>query len=947
MLLTEEGYVDLSASTPAYYYYLKDHQGNNRVVLSSGGTAVEVSHYYPFGGVFASTGNVQPIFRIKMIDLPRIKGFSCLFATLNNINRKSFYNTNLLMLANLRWFIFTLILCTTTCLSAQTYSGVIVEQESGNPLSGTYVALISNRGLLVSWDFSNDDGSFSITVPENKQVDNIHFSLLGYKKYLLPLTDFPSDGYIKMECEDFHLEEVKVSAQRIVNRNDTLVYSVAGFSQPQDRSIADVIAKMPGMEVSDNGQISFNGKNINKFYIEGLDLMGDRYSLAANNISKKRVKSVEILQNHQPIELLRDKSFSEQAAINLVLEDNSKINLIGSSDLGVGINKYDVLYKNRLLAMLFGKKYQTLSIYKNDNTGYDLFAEINPLTMTDLDKEDVMEDGMVSLLMSNTPDIDRSRYTFNKAHLTATNHLFQLANKTNLRAQVSYYNDVSKRNNSIETEYLFTDTIAQTMYEYNAFQEERDRLDASVNLETNHPNLYIKNDLKGTIDWLSSYSTTVLNNIQRNLSSNPDRFFLSDVLDIKLPFSNDRHISISSINNYNKQPQRLTIYSGEVQRLYYNSFHTHNLVSFRHKLFQMYATYYCGFQGLLQTLKANVGEQTSLKEQKLKLYTPYSGISLYYQNNVVNISADLKFNWKFWLHNTDKESLVYPEIKLRSQYSISGTSSLNLNYQYSNQIQDLRMVYDGDLFTSYRTIVNNAQEFQEDGIHRLSLRYQYSQPIKGLFFSLSASGSSTHKHSAYSTSLYKEDILIKRKQIADYHTNIFLISGRFSKSFNLWKSLLILYGSFMRTENSQFNNKILQSYNVDNYMMSLLFSARPASFFSVEWESLWSQNRMDLSSMNSKVNKLKHVFNMNFPITDYLMLSLNNTFYQSLGICKFSWFADFSIKYTHKKMEFVIDANNILNKSRYNRESISSIQKNYYYYMLRPCDITCKVSFSF
>ena len=60
MLLTEEGYVDLSASTPAYYYYLKDHQGNNRVVLSSGGTAVETNHYYPFGGVFASTGNVQP-----------------------------------------------------------------------------------------------------------------------------------------------------------------------------------------------------------------------------------------------------------------------------------------------------------------------------------------------------------------------------------------------------------------------------------------------------------------------------------------------------------------------------------------------------------------------------------------------------------------------------------------------------------------------------------------------------------------------------------------------------------------------------------------------------------------------------------------------------------------------------------------------------------------------
>ena len=59
-LLTEEGYVDLSVSTPAYYYYLKDHQGNNRVVINSSGTVQETNHYYPFGGVFASTGNVQP-----------------------------------------------------------------------------------------------------------------------------------------------------------------------------------------------------------------------------------------------------------------------------------------------------------------------------------------------------------------------------------------------------------------------------------------------------------------------------------------------------------------------------------------------------------------------------------------------------------------------------------------------------------------------------------------------------------------------------------------------------------------------------------------------------------------------------------------------------------------------------------------------------------------------
>ena len=60
ILLTEEGYVDLTASTPTYYYYLKDHQGNNRVVINSSGAVQETNHYYPFGSVFASTGNVQP-----------------------------------------------------------------------------------------------------------------------------------------------------------------------------------------------------------------------------------------------------------------------------------------------------------------------------------------------------------------------------------------------------------------------------------------------------------------------------------------------------------------------------------------------------------------------------------------------------------------------------------------------------------------------------------------------------------------------------------------------------------------------------------------------------------------------------------------------------------------------------------------------------------------------
>ena len=147
-----------------------------------------------------------------------------------------------------------------------------------------------------------------------------------------------------------------------------------------------------------------------------------------------------------------------------------------------------------------------------------------------------------------------------------------------------------------------------------------------------------------------------------------------------------------------------------------------------------------------------------------------------------------------------------------------------MNYQYSENIQDLRQVYDGDLFTSYRTIINNASVPENNELHRLSLRYQYNQPIKGIFYSLSASVNHTEKHAAHTTVLRDGDVLFRSKQKADYDSKMYLLSTRLSQSFNWWKSLLTLQGSYMKTEDAQFSGEILQDFNIDNYMASISFS---------------------------------------------------------------------------------------------------------------------------
>lgn len=845
----------------------------------------------------------------------------------------------------------TALFCT-TILFAQNYSGIVFEKDGKTPIAGVSVSLVTSNGMLTAWGYTDNEGIYSISLPKDKTAEKIYYSLLGYKKISILLADFPSDGKIILEPEEFHLEEVKVTAQRIIEKQDTLVYSVAGFSQPQDRSIADVIAKMPGMEVKENGQISFNGKNINKFYIEGMDLMSDRYALASNNISKQRIKSVEVLQNHQPIELLRGKSFSEQAAINLVLEDDSKMNLVGTADLGLGANKDDLLYNNRLMAMLFGKKHQNLSIYKNDNTGYDLFNEINPITLSELTKENLMEPGLVSSITANSPGIDRARYMFNKSHLVATNHLAQLADKTTLRTQISYFNDISKQSNVLETEYLFPDALDKMLYESNLWREQRNRLDANVNFELNRTNLYVKNELKGTFDWVSTNSNTFLNDQQQNLHSLPNRQFISDVLDIKLPISNDRYISIVSTNNYNYHPQELSLYSGEIQRLDYSSFYSNTTASFRHRLWRMYANHQIGFQGMFQSLKSTIGNVASISKQIYERYMPYIGTGLQFDNRTIHMEADVKmnlYNWQLEEHSLSRKKTEFsPDARLFLKYSVSATSDFSLNYRYSELFQDLRQVYDGNLFTSYRTIVNNSHTPKTDGTHSLTLRYQYSQPIKGIFFMLSALGSTTHRHSAYVTTLQPESgILVRTKKDADYDSEMYLVNGRFSKSFGWWKSLLGVYGSYMKSFDAQYSGNELQDYDMNNYSAGISFSARPLSWISFELESQWQQTRMKSELTDSKINQLKHNANLIFPITRSLQFGINNAIYQSLETKENSWFTDFTASYTYKQMEFQLSVNNILGKSTYEREFISSIERNYYRYMLRPREVLAKVSFAF
>lgn len=850
--------------------------------------------------------------------------------------------------------LYTILLVSLFCLSGygQNYMGTVINKDSGVPIDGVYIGLLAADSLMIDYVCSDERGKFALNCIDETDGKSLSFTHLGYKNRIIALELFRNGMEVALQAETFQLREVKVSAQRIVEKRDTLIYSVAGFAMPQDQSIADVIAKMPGLEVKQDGKIEFNGKGINKFYVEGLDLMGNRYALASNNISRKRVKAVQVLRNHQPVEVLREKSFSEQAALNLVLEDDSKYSLVGTVDGGAGANTDDVLYSNRLLGMLFGKNRQNLSIYKNDNTGYDLFREINPVTLRDVSRHMLMEDYLVSAVSVVTPNFDRSRYTFNQSHLVATNHLEKVTGNATLRTQISYFNDLSERSNEMVTTYFLSDSVDMLVSERNKLRDKYNRMDIGVGYEKNNAGIYLKNKFSGTFDWLSGSSSTVWNNREQQLESQLYRRFLQNELELMLPLASSRYLAISSINTFNQLPQNLLLYTGEIQKVDYSSFYSNTYTSFQHRVWGIYIKYSFGLKASLQSVSTDVASRKTMDNQRLDKWEPYLGPLLTYQDSSLKLELGALIKMRAWnFHSVDDVSSstsLCPDLNAFAEYTLSGTSSVNVRYKLDYQLPDLRDAYRGDMFVTYRTKINNSRPLKEDIFNRISLGYQYSQPIRGLFFSLVATASFIRNHSAYSTMQDADDgILSRERMMSNFTASNYMLTSRFSKSFNGWKSILAVNGMYLRRQDAQMKENGLADYNLDNCSASVSFTARPVTLFSFEVVSAWQFNRLHSFSTDNHVNQLRHTLKLVFPISSSLMFNFDNALYQSIETKEDSWFMDFSSQYSYKRVNFELRINNIMGHSRYEQEFVTSIERTGCLFKIRPREVIAKVSFAF
>ena len=343
----------------------------------------------------------------------------------------------------IKFFHIILLLLFGHVLSAQTVISGHVKDTEGEPLSNINM-LVYKAGspTIVAHAVSDSDGHYSLNVNVEADSLDIATSSLFFEKQAKRIANRSQMVDFALREEVQELKGVTVRARSIEQRGDTLEYIVGSFVQKQDKSIEDVLKRMPGIEVADDGKITYQGLPIQKFYVEGMDLMGGSYAAVSKNLPHQSVSSVEVYENHQPIKILEDRVESEQASINIKLAKD--VALTGTAKVGLGA--WPFLWNVNLTPMLFSSKVQMLAAYCTNNTGDDLTMFTRMLTVEDLQSNRPAKLGEeLGIKQAAPPLFNTNRYLDNQSHLGNLNTLFPVSENTTLRVNLYYLNDLRKQ----------------------------------------------------------------------------------------------------------------------------------------------------------------------------------------------------------------------------------------------------------------------------------------------------------------------------------------------------------------------------------------------------------------------------------------------------------------------------------------------------------------------
>ena len=252
-----------------------------------------------------------------------------------------------------RLVLLVVVLITTVMASAQrTVTGKVVEQDTKEAVIQATAALLQGEKVMAN-AVTNTSGNFHIVAP-SEGTYTLKVTYVGFKTYSKKITLKDGKNYqagtISLEPDAIMLKGATVTAHasKVTVKADTFMYNAAAFRTPEGSVVEELVRRLPGAEVSDDGTVKINGKEVKKILVDGKEFMTGDTKTALKNLPTNiidRIKAYDKQSDLARVSGIEDGE--EETVLDFGIKPGMNKGVIANIDLAAGT-------KDRYAGRIFG-----------------------------------------------------------------------------------------------------------------------------------------------------------------------------------------------------------------------------------------------------------------------------------------------------------------------------------------------------------------------------------------------------------------------------------------------------------------------------------------------------------------------------------------------------------------------------------------------------------------
>ncbi|MBQ9666202.1 MAG: TonB-dependent receptor [Bacteroidaceae bacterium] len=886
-----------------------------------------------------------------------------------------------------RWLTFLCAALFAAVVDAQTTIEGVVLDSVGNTVDAYVTVSPKGTGNILSFADTDAKGHYRLSFTSTADSLTVTVAGLAIGNQVKVVANRSGHLDFHVKEQGMELKEVTVKADKIWQNGDTLNYLVGAYQQQGDRVIGDVLKRMPGIEVADNGSIKYNGKAIKKFYVEEMDLLQGRYGIATNNINASDVATVQVLENHQEKKMLQGKELTDDVAINLKLKDSAKGTVAVNTMLGGGMQEVQTIGGNplwtaELVGMYFAKTRQNMSLYKGNNTGDDVSKELT--SHYGINAVPLYPFCPMGAMMPSGSGLPQKRTFDNHSHVVSMNHLEKLSADKEMTFNVGYHNDRIRREGYTESDRFLSGHSRLLTQETMTSKTTLHNLSAQARYCNNSPTGFLADVLKLDAGWntdkvdgqLSSAQTGTMpfNYGDERVSQHFRRPSLSVTNTLNTTQNVGKNIfDLHFSAGYAQRPNTLTVGIDSLlqgtQAAYSQDVNSHHIAGRFNTSYGIRVADHFRFNyGIsasanLHGIVTDLGGFTPPAEHNqlsndlwYNTYCLALGQSYKYESPDLDITLGLPLELYTQTlddrircdKHTYTHLLFFPSLSVN--WTITRDLWFNAGANYSKTVGDPGGIYSGYIMSNYRAFQRSyVEQLSETKNYGANVGLRYRSAIRALFANVGFNYRRTHDNQIYGYS-YEGATSVVQAVNQPTIASSYGLSGEASKGFDFLRSSIRVFGSYNFSESERLISQSLYQYHAQSLSYGGALSFSPFEWIGIVYSSGFSQSRSYTDGhrdQSTTVRSNTQRLSMSVYPTKTLTLSLavEDNYNNLTAENRHAWFGDASAKLKLKHIDLELQLNNLFDLWQYTRVSYSGLDIYTQTSQLRPRNAILTVRF--